>query len=114
MGNVFYFEWEITLMEWLQGHSNKLMEILAWFFTQFGEEMVLVGLLGFLYWGVNKEFGKRLGRDMLVLFLSAPMLKNIAMRRRLGTVHSPLFSGSCRIDPVGIRLNTECRQHKFT
>lgn len=82
MGNVFYFEWEITLMEWLQGNSNKLMEILAWFFTQFGEEMVLVGLVGFLYWAVNKEFGKQLGRDMLVLFLSAPMLKNIAMRRR--------------------------------
>lgn len=58
MGNVFYFEWEITLMEWLQGHSNKLMEILAWFFTQFGEEMVLVGLFLIINSALKLPFDK--------------------------------------------------------
>lgn len=82
IGNVFYFPWEAALMEWLQSHGGSAVAAAAVLFTQLGEEIVLVGLLGFLYWGVDKQIGKRLGRTILVFFLCAPMLKNLVLRRR--------------------------------
>ena len=82
MGNTFYFEWEPALMVILQrlfgGFGVKVFSII----TMFGETMVMVGVLGYLYWCLNKEFGKFVGTGIVLGTVLNPMFKNIALRRR--------------------------------
>lgn len=83
MGNTFYFEWEVALQEWLQGMINTEIGVaIVSFITMFGEEMVMIAVLGFLYWSYDKKFGKFVGLNILVGIVVNPMLKNLAFRRR--------------------------------
>ena len=84
IGNNFFFDWEIRLMEWLQsamGSEGPLLSILS-SLSAFGEQLLLVVVMGFLYWGWNKEFGKYVGVNVLVACVWNPLIKNIAMRLR--------------------------------
>jgi len=81
-GNTFFFPWEATLMEWLQAHIGPLgIEIISRL-SMFGEELVLIVLLGFLYWCYDKRFGCYVGLNMLVANTWNPMIKNVFLRRR--------------------------------
>ncbi len=84
VGTLFYFKWEMLLMEWLQaaiGSSGVLFQILS-NFSAFGEQTLLVAIMGFFYWGLNKEFGKYIGVNVLVVNVWNPMIKNIVLRLR--------------------------------
>ena len=82
-GNTFYFEWEVALQQWLQGMmTSDLAVALVSFITMFGEELVMIVVLGFLYWCYDKKFGKFVGLNILVGIVVNPMLKNLAFRRR--------------------------------
>lgn len=81
-GNVFYFGWEIALMAWLQAHMGAVGEKLAVFFTLFGEELMLVVIIGFVYWCWHKEKAKQLMAAVGAGLLWNPMMKNIVLRRR--------------------------------
>ena len=51
LGNNFFFDWEIRLMEWLQsavGSEGPLLSILS-SLSAFGEQLLLVVVMGFLY-----------------------------------------------------------------
>ena len=79
IGNNFFFGWEIRLMEWLQsavGSEGPLLSILS-SLSAFGEQLLLVVVMGFLYWGWNKEFGKYVGVNVLVACVWNPLIKNI-------------------------------------
>lgn len=82
MGNTFYFGWEVALIQWMQGSVPALLGKVLIFFTILGSETVIVGLLGALYWSLNKHWGKRVGVGMVIALLVGPLLKNIALRRR--------------------------------
>ncbi len=82
MGNTFYFDWEVRLMEWLQSGLGEIGSLIAQLFTICGEELVLILLLGFIYWCYDKEFGKFIGVNIVVGLVWNPMLKNVALRRR--------------------------------
>lgn len=83
MGNTFYFEWEVALQQWLQGMINSDIGVsIVSFITMFGEEMVMIAVLGFLYWCYDKKFGRFVGLNILVGIVVNPMLKNLAFRRR--------------------------------
>ena len=82
MGNTFYFDWEVQLMEWLQSGMGSAGAAIAQFLTVCGEELVLILLLGFIYWCYDKEFGKFIGVNIVVGLTWNPMLKNVALRRR--------------------------------
>ena len=81
-GNTFYLGWEPGLMEWLQTHLGASAISLISFFSSFGEELILILLLGFLYWGLNKKLGKSVGITVLMGMVWNTMIKNIALRRR--------------------------------
>lgn len=82
-GNTFYFEWEVALQQWLQGMMTSDIAVsIVSFITMFGEELVMIAVLGFLYWCYDKKFGKFVGLNILVGIVVNPMLKNIAFRRR--------------------------------
>ncbi|MBR5641778.1 MAG: phosphatase PAP2 family protein [Firmicutes bacterium] len=84
LGNYLYYDWEMLLMEWLQSHlptSGPVFWLLS-NLSAFGEQLLLVAIMGFLYWGLNKEFGKYLGLNVLVANVWVPMIKNVVLRLR--------------------------------
>ncbi len=82
MGSIFYFRWEISLMETLQRVLPAwLMEVISQF-SMFGEELVLIGVLGFFYWCWDKKIGKYVGEIAIMGLLWNSMVKNIFCRRR--------------------------------
>ena len=84
IGRIFYFDWEMWLMEWLQAHIGTegfgfwLLSNLS----ALGEQLLLVVIMGFLYWGLNKEFGKYIGLNVLIANVWNPMIKNVVLRLR--------------------------------
>lgn len=87
MGNVFYFGWEEQYLIWLQhlGESGILHTILLAlnnFFSMLGEETICVAVMGFIYWGISKEKGRRIGIVVVAANISNGMIKNIFKRLR--------------------------------
>lgn len=81
-GTVFFFDWEVALITWLQSAAGPVLTALASFFTLFGQELVLVAVLAFFYFFFDKQKGKYLGTNMLCALVIGPLVKNIALRRR--------------------------------
>ena len=84
LGSIFYFDWEMRLMEWLQatiGSNGFLFQLLS-NLSAFGEQLLLVAIMGFLYWGLDKEFGKYVGLNVLVANVWNPLIKNVFLRLR--------------------------------
>ena len=82
MGNTFYFQWEVALMEWLQSVLGSAGASIMSFFSMLGEELIMIGILGFLYWSLNKEAGIQVGTSLIMNVTWNPMIKNVALRRR--------------------------------
>lgn len=84
IGATFFFDWEMQLMQWLQAHIGKT-DIGFWILSNlsaFGEELLLIAIMGFLYWGLSKEFGKYVGLNVLMANVWNPMIKNVVLRLR--------------------------------
>ena len=82
VGNTFFFDWEVSLILWLQAHMGAAGTAIASFLSAFGEELACVAVIGFLYWCYDKRFGRFVGLNVLVGLVLNPMLKNIFIRRR--------------------------------
>lgn len=82
VGNTFFFDWEVSLILWLQAHMGSFGTSLASFLSAFGEELACVAVIGFLYWCYDKRFGRFVGLNVLVGIVINPMIKNIFLRRR--------------------------------
>ncbi|MEG1527812.1 MAG: phosphatase PAP2 family protein [Clostridia bacterium] len=82
IGNSFWFGWEVDLIVWLQQANGAFLTFLASALTMFGEELIMIGILGLLYWGLDKKFGEYIGFNLLVAITLNPLAKNIANRRR--------------------------------
>ena len=81
-GNTFFFPWEVTLMEWLQTHmSSAGISALAQF-SMFGEELMLLLIVGFVYWSYDKKLGRTLGLTTIMGLAWNTMIKNVVLRRR--------------------------------
>ncbi len=83
-GYTFHFEWEVAAQEWLQSLivDSSIGTAIVSFITYFGEQLVLIVVLEFLYWWFDKDFGKFVWTNILVETVVNPMLKNVAFRRR--------------------------------
>lgn len=87
----FCFAWEISLMEWLQSlFSGPIAVKFFPFFSACGEELACIGILGFFYWGLNKEIGKYLGLNLAVSNVWNPMIKNVVLRVRPYFTHTSI------------------------
>lgn len=86
-GIIWYLPFEENLIVWLQqlGAGTALQTVLFYlnnFFSFLGEEIVCVAVMGFLFWGISKEKGERLGVAILLVNVSIGLLKNIFARIR--------------------------------
>lgn len=69
-------------MEWLQASADGILGKLVPLFSNLGEELVMVALLGFLYWCWDKRWAKYIAVNFLAALMAGPLLKNILRRRR--------------------------------
>ena len=81
-GNTFYLDWEISLMVWLQENLGDFGVYAGSFFTAFGEPLVLIFIVGLIYWGIDKKYGNYIMINLLSVTLFGSFVKNIALRRR--------------------------------
>lgn len=81
MGYTFCFDWELALMQLLQ-MLGSIGDTVAAGFTMLGEELLLIGVLGFVYWGINKHWARQAFTSFVLASLSGSMLKNVILRRR--------------------------------
>ncbi len=81
-GNTFFFPWEVSLMEWLQGNLGDTGISIFSFFSMFGEELLLILILGFVYWCWDKKMGRTLGMSAVLGLVLNATAKNIVLRRR--------------------------------
>ena len=91
-GVTFYLQWEISMMTWFQAHVGGAGRTVFSLFSEFGEEIVMVLLLGFLYWCWDKELAKIMGMSLLVSAAWCGMIKNVVLRRRPYLDHDAIES----------------------
>ncbi len=82
MGQTMFFPWEPPFMIALQSVMGPFLTWLMSFITNFGEELILIIVMGFIYWCYDKKFGIYAGTNIVLCVILNPMLKNVAMRRR--------------------------------
>lgn len=89
-GNTFFIGFEPIFMQWLQSHLGTAGEYVAVFFTLLSEPIVVIAVMCFLYWCVDKERGKKIAEMLVLATVVCPLLKNIFLRRRPYMVHSEI------------------------
>lgn len=84
IGRTWAMQWENDFILWFQSVSGKgsFLYYLMNFISMFGEEMILVGIVGLLYWGLDKKGGEQVGFMMISTALVNPLIKNIVCRTR--------------------------------
>ncbi len=88
MGQAFYFDWEVSLIEWLQQNMGSVGTGFAKVMSVIGGDtgMLLVFLL--VLFCYRKEVGLRAGVGILAAGIWFPMVKNIVQRLRPYMVHT--------------------------
>lgn len=81
-GNTFFFPWESNLILWLQAHIGGLGISILSLFSMFGEELLLILILGFIYWSYDKKLGRAVGLSAIMGLAWNTMIKNVVLRRR--------------------------------
>ena len=86
-GVIWFLPFEERLIVWLQhlGEGTVLQTILFYlnnFFSFLGEEMICIAVMGFVYWGLDKKRGERIGAAIMLTNVSIGLLKNIFSRVR--------------------------------
>lgn len=97
--------WEINFIIWLQSISAGWFIVLNDLLSSFGEELLMVGILGLIYWGLDKRFGEYVGFSLLSANAFNSIIKNIVQRPRPYMVnqeivnHKPVSGGDIN-DPL--------------
>lgn len=73
---------EIEIIIWLQSFRNGFFDALFQFFTMFGEEFIIVGVLGIIYWCYDKKIGEEIGITVFVSLFLNSLIKTIVRRYR--------------------------------
>ena len=87
MGNTFYFNWEVDLIEWLQKNLGSVGEGISKALSVIGGETVSLVVLLVVLFAFKKAAGLRCGFTILAASMWFPMIKNIALRLRPYMVH---------------------------
>ncbi|MEG1707006.1 MAG: phosphatase PAP2 family protein, partial [Clostridia bacterium] len=86
IGHTWYLPFEIDFILWLQsgvgtGFGDFLTKVMN-VISMFGEEYILVAILGLLFWGLDKHIGENVGFTILTANIFNPLIKNIFCRTR--------------------------------
>jgi membrane-associated phospholipid phosphatase len=73
---------ELDFIKWLQGFRSGFLDVLFQLFTMLGEELVIIALLGFLYWCYDKKIGERVGITVFISLVLNSSIKTLFKRIR--------------------------------
>lgn len=79
---IFYWEFEKKFIIWLQSlfsssYIQNILIVLNNIISFFGEELAVIAIVGLIYWGIDKEKGKRIGFAAISVTVFNSLLKNI-------------------------------------
>ncbi len=75
-------EFELEIIKWLQGFRNQFWDFFFQAWTMFGEELIIIAILGFTYWCLNKEIGEALGITVFLSLVVNSLIKVMIRRPR--------------------------------
>ena len=88
MGQAFFFEWEVSLIEWLQQNLGSIGNGLAKVMSTIGGDTGVLLVLLVVLFCYRKEVGLRAGVGILASGMMFPMIKNVVQRLRPYMVHT--------------------------
>ena len=99
MGQIFYLDWEVSLIEWLQRTMGAAGEGAAKVLSFLGGETCMLLVLLCVLFCYKKEVGLRCGISILAAGMWFPMLKNIVLRYRPYMAHPERVSALMLAEP---------------
>jgi membrane-associated phospholipid phosphatase len=75
-------QFELELVKLLQQLRSDFFDVLFQLFTMLGEELVIIGILGFLYWCFNKKVGEQVGITVFISLVINSSIKTLFKRLR--------------------------------
>lgn len=73
---------EVELIKWLQLNMTPFFEFLAKAFTFMGDQVMIVAVVGFLYWCYDKKLGTYVATNLMATLVYNPMIKSVVRRPR--------------------------------
>ncbi|MGM0641034.1 MAG: phosphatase PAP2 family protein [Thermotogota bacterium] len=73
---------ELEILKSIQSFANPFWDNFFEFFTIFGEELIVIPVLTFIFWIIDKKFGEYLGFAVFTSFLVNNSLKDIFQFKR--------------------------------
>ena len=74
MGNSFYFIFEPEVIIFLQRILGEAGKYIATFLTYLGEDFLLVGILIFMYWCIDKRYARNIALLVIAGTAAGPMI----------------------------------------
>ena len=99
MGNVFYFDWEVDLIEWLQQSTGAIGEVLTKVISFIGGETFSLLIMMVILFCYKKELGKRCAFSIITASMCFPMIKNILLRIRPYIAHPDRVKALSIVEP---------------
>ena len=81
MGKTFYFDWEMSLIKWLQTNLSSFVDF-GEYFVKLGSELIPICVIAYVYLVYDKKIGRKIMINTIVGLCFACGLKNIFKRRR--------------------------------
>lgn len=82
IGKVFAFSWEIPLIALFQRNMAGIAAVFSNIFAALGSEIVLVGIILFIYLAYDKSIGRKIMINTVVGLETCSAIKNVFQRRR--------------------------------
>ncbi|MBQ0035728.1 MAG: phosphatase PAP2 family protein [Firmicutes bacterium] len=82
MGNIFYFQWEIAFIKWIQYNSLDLVIMISKLFSILSSEVVLSVLIMLVYLALDKNLGRKVMINTLVALGFGCAIKSSLRRLR--------------------------------
>jgi membrane-associated phospholipid phosphatase len=73
---------ELDFIKWLQSFRSGFLDVVFQLFTMLGEELVIIGILGFLYWCYDKKVGEKVGITVFISLVLNSSIKTLFKRLR--------------------------------
>ncbi|MDD3126171.1 MAG: phosphatase PAP2 family protein [Candidatus Izemoplasmatales bacterium] len=71
---------EVEIIKWMQTFSDEITKGFFTFWTMFGEELIIIAIMGFIYWCFDKKAGEFIGFSVFVSLVLNSVIK-IAIKR---------------------------------
>ena len=99
MGNVFYFDWEVDLIEWIQQNAGAFGETVVKVFSFIGGEIFSLLVMMVILFCYKKEAGKRCAFALITASMWFPMIKNVLLRIRPYIAHQGRVKALSIVEP---------------